>query len=217
MDMPENPDETLSSRGAPVPDEVRDESPDLEPKDFDADAFLRGVRPTVRSVRIYDQAQLIGPMEELADDIDLAPDGPETDAMIDELEVLRKRFFRGTQYYIEGRSSEWVKRFRADAARRLGADVGDWDGTTDPTDDAQRAARVGVLIEQLAAQIVKPGQVSPDTLTDLADTNEPEFAKLLACLSFANSQGAAASSVLTRDFSARRSTKRPGPRRSATR
>ena len=84
-------------------------------------------------------------------------------------------------------------------------------------DGSCRCSLDQLVIEQLAAQIVKPGQVSPDTLADLADTNEPEFAKLLACLSFANSQGAAAASVLTRDFSARRSTERPGPRRSATR
>lgn len=212
-----NQDETMSRRGMPAPDpgdEVRDDTPSLEPKDFDADAFLRGVRPTVRSVRIFDRADLIGPIEELADEIDRTPGHVDVDDKIDQLEQLREQFLAGTWYSCEGRSDEWVTAFRAESAARLGLDVGDW---AEKPDDAQAKARERVLVEQLAEQVVRPGSVTTEALLALAAANGPEFAKLLVCMSYANAQPAGSAQVLTRDFSQRRSKKRPGPRRSATR
>lgn len=170
-----------------------------EPQDFDLAAFIGGVRPTRRSVRIHARADLIGRLEQIADRIDALPDGAEVDALIDEAERMQAEFAAGVWFTIEKRSSEWVKHFRDDTAKTYGLDPESEDG------------RVSLLLHQLAAQIITPSGVTYDHLRAMFDTNEGELNKLIVALTMANEQIAEAAKVVTLDFSRRRSGQKAAP------
>lgn len=207
--MSENPDRPV---GGPT-DAGTDVTPALNPLVFDFPAFVAGVRPTRRAVRIFPRGDLLGVMDRVVDAIEQAGDGP-VDALIDEFEAARAEYVAASQVVtVEARSSEWVQRFRAEAAKTHGSDI-DW--TAEPTDEASRALRHGILVDQLAAQIVAPVGVTATDLAVLIEAAEGEAGKLFAALALANSQVSSAAKVLTLDFSQRRSGHLP-PKRSRAR
>ena len=210
MTETENPDQTMSRRGMPADAKQRDLTPEVTPETFDLDAFLQGVRPTRRGVRIFERADLIEPLERLADEIERMPDGPECDAKIDEFEVAAATFRRSSKWYaVQGHSREWETDFREKYAAKHRLDPGTWgERTTSP--DEMRARSI-IITAQLAEQII--GDVSTRTLDELGERNPGELAKLLVLMEAANSELAESAKVLTLDFSRRRSGKRdPGQR-----
>lgn len=207
--MASNPDETLSKRG--MTDEAVDLTLPTRPEGFDADAFLRGVRATRRGVRIYHRADLIVVMDELADKIDALPDGPEVDALIDELEERRAVFREASAWYVvEGRSGEWVTHFRKTFAKDHKLDPGPW--SRDAATDAELAARAAIITAQLHEQLTE--DVSIETLEALYVANQAEFFRLTVVMNESNTERAAGSAAVTRDFSRRRSTGHRTDRRS---
>lgn len=182
-----------------------DTTPDLPaPTDFDMESFIAGVRPTRRSVKLFPQAHLVARLEQIATLIDEAPADADVDALVDEFEQVKQQFRDGVWFTVEKRSQEWVERFRLDAEKQLGlkrtTDNGDGEKTLSNED------ALAISMHQLAAQIVVPEHVTFEQLNTLRETNEGEASKLMACMLNVNNQLAQASQVLTRDFSARRST-----------
>ena len=175
------------------------------PEDFDLDAWLDGVRPTRRSVKLYPNAHLVARLEEIADRIDNTPDGENVDALIDEFEQVKAQLQSGVWFTVEKRSSEWVAQFQKDLAKRLNLDLSrKGDGTAKNPKDSTT-----VSLHQLAAQIVSPEGVTYNHLRKLVDHNEGEAIKLLNAMESANNTLAEGAGVLDRDFSERRSASTP--------
>ena len=181
---------------------VADVTPEQTPEGFDFGAFLDGVRPTRRSVKVFPKGHLIGRMEEIAYEIDQAPDDADVDGLIDEYEALKADFNEGIWFTFEQRSKEWETKFRADTAKSLKVALDDEGNPVDEDDLLE------VIHRQLAAQIVAPEGVTVDGLRRIAEASPNEYGKLCVAMRFANDSLAEKSQVLTRDFSRRRSTSR---------
>jgi hypothetical protein len=193
---------------------MRDTSPPLDVATFNPVAWVQGMRPTRRTVKLYLANHLVGALDELADRIDSAPDGADVSADIAEFERIRDEYWAGVTYWtVERRSSEWVTKCWEDVAQanRIRLDKG---GDTTTAKD-----RVVLILHQLVGQIVEvksaDGQVSDapvtyDLLHTMLDRNEGELNKLIYALTDVNQRESSAAQVLTRDFSQRSSTARSG-------
>lgn len=198
-------DDTLAT---PAAVETVDTTVAPTPEDFDFEAWLGGVRATRRSVKVYARADLVGRMEEVAatyrDDLPAAAKRKiEADVL-----ALRAEFEESGRWFtLEARSSEWVKDFRAETARRLKLDVGDESADVADLSPEQVRAREAVTLEQVAAQTVVPSGVTSAMLARMQSVAETEVSKLVVAMVMANSQQAQSAAVLTRDFSRSRSDK----------
>lgn len=160
----------------------------LNAETFDLDAWLQGVRPAKRAVKLFGRADHLARLEEIAQTIGESPESDNVDDLIDEFEDLQRQVRdSGAWFVIEGRSDEWVEKFRRDWRKQH----------PKGTDDALEYA-------QIAAQLVSP-RATADQLLQIADRAEPEAYKLKAAVTFANNQIVDAAEVLTTDFSSRRS------------
>lgn len=180
--------------GADTPLDTTPTAP-TNPADFDVDSWLAGVRPTRRSVLLYDRADLLARLDTLATHIESLPDGDEADELIDEFDRVKAEFTDGRWFTVEGRSKEWEAEFRREELTRLGVKRGS---------EGSARQRTKVLLAQLAEQIVDP-PVTAEQLEQLNEANAGELNKLVVAMTFANNQVAEASSVLKLDFSSRRS------------
>jgi hypothetical protein len=193
---------------------TRDTTPDLDPATFSPYAFLDGFRPTRRTVKLHERADLIGYLDEIANRIDAMPEDADVDDLIAEFERTRDTFQSSVCFWtVERRSSEWVADRWTAYARDHGIKL-DEDGDTD-----NPKHRLNLLINQLVGQIVEvkdlkgrvvEQQVTHDRLRRLYDSNEGELNKLLFAQQDANTSLAQSAKVLTRDFSLRSSTARSG-------
>lgn len=166
------------------------------PEDFDLDAWLDGVRPQRRSVKLYPQADLVARMEEIADKIDNTPsyeESEELDALIDEFDQLKAQFKDGVWFTVEQRSTEWVENFRKRLAK-----------THNLKDDPAKDAEL-ISTYQIAEQIIQPQGVTFNHLRKLQAANEAEYVKLITATQLVNQMLAEKAGVLDRDFSGRRS------------
>lgn len=201
--------------GHPVPGSsfMRDTTVPLDVATFDLAGWVRGVRPTRRTVKLYLASHLVGEMDELADRIDSAADGVDTSADVAEFERLRQEYLGSVTYWtVEARSSEWVQKAWEERAKanRIRLTNGD---------TKVEKERMILILDQLSQQIVQvksldgqvvAGGVSEAVLRDLFQRNEREFNKLLYAMSDANNAPADRAGVITRDFSQRSSTARSG-------
>lgn len=163
------------------------------PEDFDIDAWLSGVRPTRRSVKLYPQAHLVARLEQIAVEIDETPDGVNVDDLIDEFEQVKSQFREGVWFTVEARSQEWLDKIRKDLTKRL---------NLDPKKDSDVMI---INLHILAEQIVSPAGWTYNRLKQLKAASEGEMAKLMDTCNKANSNLAESAGVLDRDFSVRRS------------
>lgn len=172
--------------------------------DFDFGAWLEGVRPTRRAVRLYARADLIGRMEEIAGEAGEAEKRGDTDAMeafVDEMESLREAFDASARWFVvEARSPEWVDDFHRVRARDMGIKKG----------EPGERQKQQILLEQLAEQIVTPSGVTAEALAVMLDRSAGELNKLIVAMTFANQQVADSAGVLKLDFSSRRPAVTPG-------
>lgn len=202
-------DEALLSDETPQADTSVEVPVATNPEDFDLTAWMEGVRPTRRGVRLYSRADVIARLEQVADEIDEAPDGSDVNDLIDEAEKLQETFVNGVVWVVvEKRSTEWLDNFREEGAKRLGVTLNDKGEVGD------RAKAQRLMFEQIAAQVVEPEGFTAEHLERLYDANEGEVTKLMTTTRHVNSQLAESASVVTRDFSQRRSTS-PTKRRSS--
>lgn len=162
------------------------------PEDFDLDAWIAGVRPTRKAIKLFPHANLIARMEQLAQQIDDAGPADDVDPLIDQFEQAKADFKTGVWFVLEQRSQEWVDSFRKRKAKDLKL-----------ADEGANAALISIY--QIAEQIVQPEDVTFNHLRTLQRSNEGEFAKLIDTLAKTNQTLAERSGVLDRDFSERRS------------
>lgn len=192
-----DPEATGNSTGS----QVVDSTLAVSVEDFSFEDFLAGARPTRRSTLLYMRADLIGPLEELAQRIETTDDGAEADRLVAQFQPLHQQFRdSGRWFTVEKRSSEWERKFRTDTAVRLGIKL-DADGATTNREDGLTMA-----FEQCAAQIVIPSKVTADGLRALFETNEGEFNKIFLAVRLANQEMAETVKVVGPDFSPRPST-----------
>ena len=193
---------------------MRDTSPPLDAATFDMDALLGGMRPTRRTVKIHERADLLSVMDELADRIESAPADENVDDLIDQFVTARDGFHAGVTFWtVEKRSSEWIKDNRETYAKAHKVNLDDEGDATDVKD------ALAMLLNQLVGQIVEvkraDGTVSEQPITferlrAMYDTNEGELNKLAAALHDVTNSIAQSAKVLSRDFSQRYSTSRSG-------
>jgi hypothetical protein len=193
---------------------VRDTTRPLDAATFSPLAFLDGFRPTRRTVKLHERADLIGDLDEIANRIDSLPEDADVDDLIAEFHRVRDIFQASVCFWtVERRSSEWVTERWATYAREHGIKL-DSDGDTD-----NPKHRLNLLIDQLVGQIIEvkdlngrvvEQNVNHERLRRLYDSNEGELNKLLFAQQDANTSLAQSAKVLTRDFSLRSSTARSG-------
>ena len=189
------PDDALAATS-----EDATEAPTVE--EFDFDDFLSGVRPTRRRVKLYAKAHLLAEMDELAE---RAADNDLADEQLAEIEerfhALREEFrASGRWFTVEKRSSDAIRKFRRELAKRAKIDVNK-DGDTRDGEDS-----ITLAIHQVAEQVISPEGVTADGIRRLYEANEGEFQKLYTAVTLANSQLAEQARVVAPDFSLRPST-----------
>lgn len=184
-----------------APDPVVVPTPEIPAEDFDVDAWLSGVRPTRRAVKLFARADLVGDLEEMMQEIEARGDDPaEDDAFV----ALYEQFHAsGRWFHVEKRSGEWEKKFRKDTAKRLRIKLDD-DGAVTSEEDG-----LTISIEQTAAQIVVPSAVTADRVRRLYDTNQGEANKLFLAVRMVNNEMAETVRAVGPDFSPKPSTTTP--------
>ena len=172
--------------------------------DFDFGAWLEGVRPTRRAVRLYARADLIGRMEEIAGeagDAEKSGDTDALDALVDEMETLRETFDESARWFVvEARSPEWVDDFHRVRAHDINVKKG----------EPGERQKQQILLAQLAEQIVSPSGVTAEALAVMLDRSAGELNKLIVAMTFANQQVSDSAGVLKLDFSSLRPAVTPG-------
>lgn len=190
--------------GQPVPPEndveLVDVSPPLDPEDFDFDAFLEGARPFRRAVRLFMRADLIAEMDELAGQINNAPQGADTTKLVTQFYATKDAFYASGRWFVlEARSPEWVEAARKELAKEFGLSI---KKSGELGDGPRREEALEQMThEMLRRQIVTPTKVSRDNLEKLAARSPGEYRKLLVTQGFVNANLAERSGVLTVDFS----------------
>jgi hypothetical protein len=194
-DSPDQPvedeprEETPTSQAAPAPDVSE---PDLPPPaDFDLDSWVQGVRSTIRSVNVYQRADLLGEIDSLEQQLQVArateASGADESGMEDNLssEELEARLFdlqqtfvdSGVTFRIEGRSETWLNRVKKE-----------WENHSDTHGKSKDEKSVYVQLHQLAGAIIQPAGVTYEHLAALRESSEPQIRRLLVTFAMANNQ-----------------------------
>jgi hypothetical protein len=203
-----DPERTL----ADAPDEPQqpiyyvDSSVTPTPENFDIDEWIAGVRPTRRSVRLVANGHLVARLEEIADQIERAPEDADVDDLIDQYDAIKAQVREGVWFTLEKRSSEWVYEFLRSTCASLGypaPERGD-----QPLGKLTTEQRIEVVLRQVAAQTVVPQGLTAGHLQRMLDANEGELNKLVLTMDAVNSTLAESAGVMDRDFSGRRSSGR---------
>lgn len=180
--------------------------PDLPPPaDFNLDAWMSGVRSTVRSCTIYQRGDLLAEIEDVerrlqlasADDADEygledADGGAEAlNARLDDL--YQQLLASGVTFKVEGRSADWLKAKDKELTRHR---------LTNGMSDEQKAAVV--TRHQLADAIIQPTGVTVEHLERLDDVAGAQYRKLVATFFTACSQAPVVSAPTSPSSSGRR-------------
>jgi len=180
-------DDVLGARNdnAQINDDVLGGTPEVEditetvtPEDFDFDAFVAGVRPGRRAVRVTMRADLVAETEQLViqfDDLDDEDkDGELAERILAEYQALKAQILDSRRtFVVEGRS---------DHRRRQIAKQMDKQGVTKPGKKADEEEHADynreLAIHCLADAIVIPSNVTVDGLRKLYEISSAEVDKL---------------------------------------
>lgn len=140
---------------------------------FDLAAWIAGVTPVQRTVTIYSRGDLFADLSALETRYDEAKRAANVDDMRALKEQMREVAAQikasALDITVQGRSADWVQRFRKDMDER-GID-GDQ-----------------ATLEQLAAQITAPEGLTVDMLATLRDRIEPQVVALVQAVATVNTQ-----------------------------
>lgn len=171
-DVPHDPaDEELLSGDEPASVDV---TPELDPEDFDFDAFVEGARPGRRAVTVTMRPDLMGERDQIALRAQELGDNDEDE---DEAEDLLTRFREITEqikasqrvFVVEARSDTRAKAIM----KKIGAEPGK------KASKAERDAWEDKVMEaRLADAIVVPTSVTAKGLRKLREANEYAFTQL---------------------------------------
>lgn len=145
----------------------------VNPETFDLAAWIAGVTPVERTVTLYAHGHLFADLSALETRYDEAKRA----ANVDDMRALKERMREvadqirasALDVTVQGRSVDWVQRFRKDMEER-GLD----------SDQA--------TLEQLAAQITAPEGLTVDMLATLRDRIEPQVVALVQAVAAVNTQ-----------------------------
>lgn len=145
----------------------------ITPETFDLAAWIAGVTPVQRTVTLYARGDLFAALSALETRYDEAKRAANVDdmrAMKEQMrEVAAQIKASALDITVQGRSADWVQRFRADLKER-GVD-GDQ-----------------ATLEQLAAQITAPEGLTVAMLDTLRDRIEPQVVALVQAVATVNTQ-----------------------------
>nr|DAO15736.1 MAG TPA: hypothetical protein [Caudoviricetes sp.] len=145
----------------------------VTPETFDLAAWIAGVTPVERTVTVYAHGHLFSILSALEAQYNEAKAAVNVDDMRDAKDKMRTvaNQIRASalDITVQGRSADWVQRFRKDCEDR-GLDG---DETT---------------LEQLAAQVIVPEGITPAMLATLRDRVEPQVVALLQAVAAVNTQ-----------------------------
>lgn len=145
----------------------------ITPETFDLAAWIAGVTPVERTVTVYAHGHLFADLSALEAQYNEA----KAAVNVDDMRALKEKMrtvadqirASSLDITVQGRSADWVQRFRKDCEDR-GLDS---DETT---------------LEQLAAQITAPEGLTPAMLATLRDRAEPQVVALLQAVAAVNTQ-----------------------------
>ena len=145
----------------------------VTPETFDLAAWIAGVTPVQRTVTLYARGDLFADLSALETRYDEAKRA----ANVDDMRAIKEQMHEvadqikasALDITVQGRSAEWVQRFRKDCEDR-GVD-GDQ-----------------ATLEQLAAQITSPEGLTVDMLATLRDRIEPQVVALVQAVATVNTQ-----------------------------
>ena len=145
----------------------------VTPETFDLAAWIAGVTPVQRTITIYARGDLFADLSALETRYDEAKRA----ANVDDMRALKEQMREvadqirasALDITVQGRSADWVQRFRKDCEDR-GVD-GDQ-----------------ATLEQLAAQITAPEGLTVDMLATLRDRIEPQVVALVQAVATVNTQ-----------------------------
>lgn len=145
----------------------------VTPETFDLAAWIAGVTPVQRTVTLYARGDLFAVLSAMETRYDEAKRSVNVDDMRALKEQMREVADQirasALDITVQGRSADWVQRFRKDCEdRNL-----DGDETT---------------LEQLAAQIIAPEGLTVDMLATLRERIEPQVVALLQAVAAVNTQ-----------------------------
>lgn len=158
------------------------------PEDFDLDAWMSGVRSTVRSVTIYQRGDLLAEIEDIERRLQLAEapdaaefgiedDGGGPEALNDRLDALYRTLLdSGVTFKVEARSNDWLD------------DI--YNSVTQASEGRSltKEERLAVANKrQLAGAIIQPQGVTYEHLDRLEKVSGAQYRKLLAAFFQANS------------------------------
>ena len=143
----------------------------VTPETFDLAAWISGVTPVQRTVTLYARGDLFADLSALENRYDEAKRA----ANVDDMRALKEQMREvadqirasALDITVQGRSADWVQRFRKDMEER-GVD-GDQ-----------------ATLEQLAAQITAPEGLTVDMLATLRDRIEPQVVALVQAVATVN-------------------------------
>lgn len=173
-------DDTTAAATAKIdPDKlgIVDDSPeDIDEETFDLDAWIDGVEPTTRSVRIYQRADLLGRYDELEQELRVAKKVPEKDRGVADRgpQSIEQEMFLVAQQLED--SARWFKiRGMSDAAR---------DKIEKPL-RKQKVDQDDIDMRVLSEAIVSPRGVTPAHLRKLGERNEVQLKMLQVAFTMA--------------------------------
>lgn len=159
---------------------VTDDTPEPDPATFDVAAWVSGVTGTIRSVKLYQRADLLADVDDLtqrlrvaesvsAEDRGLNEESPSS--IRQELEQVAHQFeASAVTFKVQGRSDDWREKVQK-RLKKAGV-----------TDDDE------VLFHQVAESVVEPKGVTVEVLRALAEVNETQYKMLVVASSLANNQ-----------------------------
>ncbi len=169
-----------------APTDSADETPEVDAATFDLNAWIAGVQPTVRSVTLYQRADLLAEVAELERRIKIAERaqagaGPEDEDELDggdDVESLRARLNEvldawaasAVTFRVQGRTDEWREQKKKELIRQ---------GIKDETE---------ITLRLLAQSIIAPAGITYEHLAHLNAVSQPQVKLLLVAWTTANHQ-----------------------------
>ncbi|HEY4536436.1 MAG TPA: hypothetical protein VIG71_10795 [Enteractinococcus sp.] len=161
-------------------DDVVDITNDLTPEDFDFDAFVDGVRPGRRAVRVTMRADLAAEIDQIAIQAEALedPNGDEAQALYDRFEQIQAQIVASQRMFVvEARSDHRGRQIIRQMEKQ---------GITEPGKKATQAEiqewNEEVAIRRLADAIVIPSNVTVDGLKKLEERAPSEVNKLYGAM-----------------------------------
>lgn len=173
-----NDDKTIDDESLAGSPDVEDITEGATPEDFDFDAFVAGVRPGRRAVRVTARADLVAETEKLViqfDDLDDEDkEGELAEQILEEYQALKAQILGSRRTFVVEARSDHRRREVAKRMEKLGIDKPGKKASEEEHADYNRE----LALHCLADAIVVPSNVTVEGLRKLYETASSEVDKL---------------------------------------